>query len=124
MLRLFFELLSTSVFAPRHWQTSGRLVQELNVCTVYCPAKTTPNPCHRQHSHKLCICLSHIPPSCKYLGRVTSPPSLHWCALVFIRKISYTANTIEKIPQGADKQISVGIVFLSRNVLISSSFFP
>ena len=25
-----------SVFSTRHWQTSGRLVQELNVCTVGC----------------------------------------------------------------------------------------
>ena len=34
VLRLFFELLSTSVFTTRHLQTSGRLVHELNVCTV------------------------------------------------------------------------------------------
>ena len=34
VIRLFFELLSTSVFTTRHWQTSGRLVQELNVYTL------------------------------------------------------------------------------------------
>ena len=29
----FFDLLSLVVCITRHWQTSGRLVQELNVCT-------------------------------------------------------------------------------------------
>ena len=32
---LFFDMLSMGVCTTRHWQTSGRLVQELNVCTVY-----------------------------------------------------------------------------------------
>ena len=32
VLGLFFDMLSYS----RHWQTSGRLVQELDVCTVAC----------------------------------------------------------------------------------------
>ena len=31
----FFGTLSMSGCTTRHWQTSGRLVQELNVCTVY-----------------------------------------------------------------------------------------
>ena len=31
---LFFDMLSMGVCTTRHWQTSGRLVQELNVCTV------------------------------------------------------------------------------------------
>ena len=30
-----FDTLSISVCTTRHWQTSGQLVQELNVCTVY-----------------------------------------------------------------------------------------
>ena len=30
----FFKLVSTIVFITRHWQTSGRQVQELNVRTV------------------------------------------------------------------------------------------
>ena len=29
-----FDMLSNSVCTTRHWQTSGRLVQELDVCTV------------------------------------------------------------------------------------------
>ena len=29
-----FDILSMAVCTTRHWQTSGRLVQELNVCTV------------------------------------------------------------------------------------------
>ena len=31
---LFFDMLSTRVFTTRHWQSSGRLVQELTICTV------------------------------------------------------------------------------------------
>ena len=31
---LFFDMLSMGVCTTRHWHTSGRLVQELNVCTV------------------------------------------------------------------------------------------
>ena len=35
VLGLFFDMLSMGVFKEnRLWQTSGRLVQELNVCTV------------------------------------------------------------------------------------------
>ena len=34
-LAYFICMLSTGVCTPRHRQTSGRLVQELNVCTVY-----------------------------------------------------------------------------------------
>ena len=30
-----FNMLSMSVCTARHWQMSGRLVQELNVCIVY-----------------------------------------------------------------------------------------
>ena len=33
-LAYIFDMLSTSASTTRHWQTSGRLVQELNVCTV------------------------------------------------------------------------------------------
>ena len=33
-LAYFIGMLSTGVCTPRHQQTSGRLVQELNVCTV------------------------------------------------------------------------------------------
>ena len=32
---LFFDMLSMGVCTTRHWQTSSRLVQELNVCTVH-----------------------------------------------------------------------------------------
>ena len=31
---LFHDMLSMNVCATRHWHTSGRLVQELNVCIV------------------------------------------------------------------------------------------
>ena len=31
---LFFDILSMGFYTTRHWQTSGRLVQELDVCTV------------------------------------------------------------------------------------------
>ena len=34
VLDLFFHMLSMGVRTTRHWQTSGRLVQELHVCTV------------------------------------------------------------------------------------------
>ena len=35
---LIFDMLSMmGVCKTRHWQTSGRLVQKLNVCTVYTP---------------------------------------------------------------------------------------
>ena len=34
VLGLFFDMLSTDVCTTRHWQMYGRLVQELNVCTV------------------------------------------------------------------------------------------
>ena len=34
VLGLFFDMSSTGVCTARHWQTSGRLVQELNVCNV------------------------------------------------------------------------------------------
>ena len=30
----FVDMLSMGVCTTRHWQTSGRLVQDLNVCTV------------------------------------------------------------------------------------------
>ena len=33
-LAYFFNMLSMDVCTTRHWQTYGRLVQELNVCTV------------------------------------------------------------------------------------------
>ena len=33
-LAYFFDMLSMGVCKTRHWQTSGRLVQELNTCTV------------------------------------------------------------------------------------------
>ena len=29
-----FDMLIMGICTARHWQTSGRLVQELNVCTV------------------------------------------------------------------------------------------
>ena len=32
---LIFDTLSISVCTTRHWQTSGQLMQELTVCTVY-----------------------------------------------------------------------------------------
>ena len=35
MLGLFFDMLSMGICTTRHWQMFGRLVQELNVCTVY-----------------------------------------------------------------------------------------
>ena len=34
MLGIFFDILCMGVFSTGHWQISGRLVQELNVCTV------------------------------------------------------------------------------------------
>ena len=34
-LAIFFDTLSMGDCAIRHWQTSGRLMQELNACTVY-----------------------------------------------------------------------------------------
>ena len=33
---LLSDMLAMGLRTTRHWQTSGRLVQELNVCTVYC----------------------------------------------------------------------------------------
>ena len=33
-LAYFFDMLSIGIFTTRHWQTSGRLVQESNPCTV------------------------------------------------------------------------------------------
>ena len=39
VLGVFFDLLSIGCL---HWQTSGRLVQELNVCTVYCHYTNVP----------------------------------------------------------------------------------
>ena len=37
VLALFLDISSMGVCTTRHWQTSGRLVHELNVCTVlYC----------------------------------------------------------------------------------------
>ena len=35
VLGLCFDMLSMVVCTTRHWQTPGRLVQELNVCTVH-----------------------------------------------------------------------------------------
>ena len=34
VLGLFFDLLPMGLCTTRHWQSSGRLVQELNICTV------------------------------------------------------------------------------------------
>ena len=34
-LGLFFDMLSISVCTTRHRQTSGRRLQELNICTVH-----------------------------------------------------------------------------------------
>ena len=34
VLVLFFDMLFMGVCTTRHWQTSGRLVKKLNVCTV------------------------------------------------------------------------------------------
>ena len=34
VLGLSFDMLSMEFHTTRHWQTSGRLVQELDVCTV------------------------------------------------------------------------------------------
>ena len=43
---LMFDMLSMGVCTTRHWQTSGRLVQELNVCTVHVKrAKHINDPC-------------------------------------------------------------------------------
>ena len=33
VLNLFFDVLSMGVCKTRHWQTSGRLVQNLDACT-------------------------------------------------------------------------------------------
>ena len=38
VLGLFFDMLSMGVCINRHWQTSGQLVRELNVCTVPGPS--------------------------------------------------------------------------------------
>ena len=39
---LFFDILSIGSCTTRDWQTSGRLVQEFNVCTVHvCTANYT-----------------------------------------------------------------------------------
>ena len=35
VLGLFFDMLPIGVCTTGHLQTSGRLVQELNICTVY-----------------------------------------------------------------------------------------
>ena len=35
VLGLFFDMLSMNVLKNMQWQTSGRIVQELNVCTVH-----------------------------------------------------------------------------------------
>ena len=35
MRGLYFDMLSMGFCTTRHWQTSGRLVQELNMCTVH-----------------------------------------------------------------------------------------
>ena len=35
VLSLFSDMLSMGVCTTKHWQMSGRLVQELNVCTVH-----------------------------------------------------------------------------------------
>ena len=32
---LYLDMLTTGVCTTRHWQTSGRLLQKLNICTVY-----------------------------------------------------------------------------------------
>ena len=37
VLGLFLDMLSMGFYTTRHWQKSGRLVQELDVCTVYYP---------------------------------------------------------------------------------------
>ena len=37
VLGLYFDMLSMDVCTTKHLQTSGRLVQELNVCTVRAP---------------------------------------------------------------------------------------
>ena len=34
LLVLFFDIFSLGICTPRHWQASGRLVQEINVGTV------------------------------------------------------------------------------------------
>ena len=34
VLGLFLDMLSMGFYTTRHWQTSGRLMQELDVCTV------------------------------------------------------------------------------------------
>ena len=39
-----FDILLISVFTTRHWQTSGQLVQELNVGTVFVSLKLLYNP--------------------------------------------------------------------------------
>ena len=36
VLGLLFQIVIQGVWTTRHWQTSGRLVQELSVCTVVC----------------------------------------------------------------------------------------
>ena len=41
VLGSFFDMLSMGVCTPRHWQTPGRLMQELNVCTVMIECKMT-----------------------------------------------------------------------------------
>ena len=41
---LFFDVLSTGVCTTKHWQTSGRLVQELNVGTVQAWMSSRLNP--------------------------------------------------------------------------------
>ena len=36
VLGSFFDMLSMGFYTTMHWQTSGRLVQDLDVCTVGC----------------------------------------------------------------------------------------
>ena len=55
-LFVFLDMPSMSVCTTRHWQTSGRLVQELNVCTllrVVHTQRSTSTNSHFEHAHAL-----------------------------------------------------------------------
>ena len=63
VLGVFFDMLSMGVCTTRHCQTSGRLVQELNVCTVdWTPASAWlyKHPCITYQRGKQSTSMTHV----------------------------------------------------------------
>ena len=76
MLGLFFDMLSIDVCTARHWQSSGWLVQELNICTVGANDKCAWHVCSKTQWPSLPLNTLSI--HAKLTNSISNTPSINY----------------------------------------------